>query len=83
MDVRLSDGEFRLFWPRDLEEFSPEAWWRFLLVGDASVNACSYSPECVEGVFSEFAESRSYARQGFLCKRSAVWPVLYKVIWEF
>jgi len=36
VDVRLSDGEFRLFWPRDLEEISPaQAWWRFLLVGDA------------------------------------------------
>ena len=23
VDVRLADGEFRLFWPRDLEEISP------------------------------------------------------------
>jgi len=34
VDVRLADGEYRLFWPRDLEEISssPKAWWR-LLVG--------------------------------------------------
>jgi hypothetical protein len=33
VDVRLADGECRLFWPRDLEEIpsSPKAWWRFLL----------------------------------------------------
>jgi hypothetical protein len=37
VDVRLADGQYRLFWPRDLEEISPpqEAWWRFLLGGDA------------------------------------------------
>jgi hypothetical protein len=36
VDVRLSDGECRLFWPRDLEEISPpQAWWRLLLGGDA------------------------------------------------
>ena len=30
VDVRLADGEYRLFWPRDLEEISsPKAWWRF------------------------------------------------------
>jgi hypothetical protein len=32
VDVRLADGECRLFWPRDLEEISPssppKAWWR-------------------------------------------------------
>jgi hypothetical protein len=30
MDVRLADGQFRLFWPRDLEEIPspPQAWWR-------------------------------------------------------
>jgi hypothetical protein len=36
--VRLADGQCRLFWPRDLEEIypsSPQAWWRFLLGGDA------------------------------------------------
>jgi hypothetical protein len=30
IDVILSDGERRLFWPRDLEEISPRspcAWW--------------------------------------------------------
>ena len=28
VDVRLADGEYRLFWPRDLEEISssPKAW---------------------------------------------------------
>ena len=37
VDVRLADGRYRLFWPRDLEEISPprEAWWCFLLGGDA------------------------------------------------
>jgi hypothetical protein len=36
VDVRLVDGECRLFWPRDLEEIpSPRAWWRSLLGGDA------------------------------------------------
>ena len=37
VDVRLADGQLRLFWPRDLEEISsPQAWWRFLLGGDAA-----------------------------------------------
>jgi hypothetical protein len=33
VDVRLDDGQFRLFWPSDLEEISPspKAWWRSLL----------------------------------------------------
>ena len=33
VDVRLADGQYRLFWPRDLEVISPpqEAWWRNLL----------------------------------------------------
>ena len=34
VNVRLADGECRLFWPRDLGEISPsspQAWWRFLL----------------------------------------------------
>jgi hypothetical protein len=36
VDVRLADGQCRLFWPRDLEEISPpQAWWRFLLGGNA------------------------------------------------
>jgi len=37
VDVRLADGQYRLFWPRDLEEISssPLAWWRVLLGGDA------------------------------------------------
>jgi hypothetical protein len=36
VDVRSADGQYRLFWPRDLEEISPpQAWWRSLLGGDA------------------------------------------------
>jgi hypothetical protein len=36
VDVRLAEGQCRLFWPRDLEEISPpQAWWRFVLGGDA------------------------------------------------
>jgi hypothetical protein len=32
VDVRLADGECRLFWPHDLEEISPpKAWWHFLV----------------------------------------------------
>ena len=35
VDVRLADGECRLFWPRELEEVSPpKAWWRLLLGQD-------------------------------------------------
>ena len=38
VDVRLTDGERRLFRPRDLEEISPsKAWWRFLLGRDGGV----------------------------------------------
>lgn len=38
VDVRLADGECRLFWPRELEEVSPpQAWWRFLLERDGGV----------------------------------------------
>jgi hypothetical protein len=37
VDVRLTDGQLRLFWPRDLEQIpSPRAWWRLLLGGDAA-----------------------------------------------
>jgi hypothetical protein len=38
VDVCLDGGQYRLFWPRDLEEISssPKAWWR-LLLGWASV----------------------------------------------
>jgi hypothetical protein len=30
VDVRLAEGQFRLFWPVDLEEipYPPRAWWR-------------------------------------------------------
>ena len=33
VDVRLADGQYRLFWPHDLEEISSphEVWWRLLL----------------------------------------------------
>jgi hypothetical protein len=33
VDVRLADGQYRLFWPRDLEEIPspPRDWWRLLL----------------------------------------------------
>jgi hypothetical protein len=39
VDVRLADGEFRLFWARDLEEVSPPkaSWWRLLLGRDDAV----------------------------------------------
>ena len=35
VDVRLAHGQFRLFWPMDLEEIPspPQAWWRFLFGG--------------------------------------------------
>jgi hypothetical protein len=37
VDVCLDGGQYRLFWPSDLEEISSaKAWWRFLL-GWASV----------------------------------------------
>jgi hypothetical protein len=37
VDVRLDGGQYRLFWPSDLEEISsPKVWWR-LLLGWASV----------------------------------------------
>ena len=55
VDVRLADGELRLFWPRDLEEIpSPRGLGGACCsVGTRWVNAGSYSPECVEGVFYE------------------------------
>ena len=41
VDVRLADGECRLFWPRDLEEIFPSSpkasWWRLLLGGSSAV----------------------------------------------
>jgi hypothetical protein len=37
VDVRLSDGQMRLFWPRDLEEISPpRTWWRLLIGEDGA-----------------------------------------------
>ena len=37
VDVRLSDGQMRLFWPRDLEVISsPRAWWRLLFGSEAA-----------------------------------------------
>jgi hypothetical protein len=36
VDVRLADGECRLFWPGDLEGISsPRGWWSNLIGGDA------------------------------------------------
>ena len=33
VDVHLDGGQYRLFWPSDLEEISssPKTWWRLLL----------------------------------------------------
>jgi hypothetical protein len=56
VDVRLADGECRLFRPRDLEEIypsSPGLGGASCSVGMLRVNSGSYSPECVEGLFSE------------------------------
>ena len=37
VDVRLADGQYRMFWPRNLEETPPpKAWWRLLLGGDST-----------------------------------------------
>ena len=38
LDVRLAEGQFRLFWPMDLEEIppTPRAWRSFLFGGGAS-----------------------------------------------
>jgi hypothetical protein len=34
VDVQLSDGRRRLFWPADLEEVSPpQPWWRSMFEG--------------------------------------------------
>jgi hypothetical protein len=36
VDVRFPDGQYRLFWPEDLEEISsPQPWWRSLLGGES------------------------------------------------
>jgi hypothetical protein len=34
VDARLAVGQYRLFWPRDLEEISPKARWRPLFGAD-------------------------------------------------
>jgi hypothetical protein len=39
VDVRSAGGQYRLFWPRDLEEIfpsSPKAWLRLLLGGSSA-----------------------------------------------
>jgi hypothetical protein len=37
VDVRLADGQYRLFWPRDLEQISlPRTRWRLLLGRNAA-----------------------------------------------
>jgi hypothetical protein len=55
VDVRLADGQYRLFWPRDLEEIcSPRGLGGTCSsVGTLGVNSGPYSPECVEVGFSE------------------------------
>lgn len=36
VDVRFLGGQYRLFWPEDLEEIpSPRSWWRSLLGGES------------------------------------------------
>ena len=36
VDVRFPDRQYRLFWPKDLEEvFSPRPWWRSLVGGES------------------------------------------------
>jgi hypothetical protein len=54
VDVRLADGQLRLFWPRDLEEIAPLRHGGVSgSVGKLLVDSGSYSPDCVEGKFSE------------------------------
>jgi hypothetical protein len=54
VDVRLADGECRLFWPRDLEEISPlRHGGASGSVGKLLVDSDSYSPECLEVEFPE------------------------------
>jgi hypothetical protein len=38
VDVRLADGQYRMFWPMDLDEIppTPRAWRSFLFGGGAS-----------------------------------------------
>ena len=57
VNVRLADGHYRLFWPRDLEEItSPQrhggvcSW-----VETLAVNSGPYSPNLVEGNSPKFA----------------------------
>ena len=36
VDVRFPDRQYRLFWPKDLEEVSsPRPWWRSLVGGES------------------------------------------------
>ncbi len=36
VDVRFPDRQYRLFWPKDLEEIpSPQPWWRSLVGGES------------------------------------------------
>jgi hypothetical protein len=54
VDVRLADGQLRLFWPRDLEEISPlRHGGASGSVGKLRVDSGSYSPEYVEVEFCE------------------------------
>jgi hypothetical protein len=44
VDVRLTDGQLRLFWSRDLEEISfRRASWRFLLGGVQVINSANFA----------------------------------------
>jgi len=59
VDVRLADGQLRLFWPRDLEEISPlRHGGASGSVGKLLVDSGSYSPECVEEEFCELRLDR-------------------------
>jgi hypothetical protein len=73
VDVRLADGQLRLFWPRDLEEISPvRHGGASRSVGFCSLAQAPYSPKCVEGEFCELRvdkvprSSDKPCRAGFL-----------------
>jgi hypothetical protein len=75
MDVRLAEGRLRMFWPMDLEEipYPHRHGGACCSVGRLQVNSDSYSPECVEGAFSEvrlqhYAWPRSYAENVLMYK---------------
>jgi hypothetical protein len=57
VDVHLDGGQYRLFWPSDLEEISSSLrlGGASCSVGDRRVNPGSYSPNLVELDFSHYA----------------------------